>query len=240
MYSLFYVIILKKYNSSNLKKLIFLFFIVYSITSVAQKDSLNLGDKYAEDQVYFMISYNQLFNQPTIVKGSGFSYGLSTGFMKDLIFNKQGSISMALGFGYNFDVLNHGLTITEDNNNIIFQADNSGIINKLLVHNLEFPFELRWRGSDAQTYKFWRVYLGVKASYNLSNTFKFTNQDNSFSYRNVSSYNTWQYGLTLSAGYDVFTAHIYYGLNPILKNTSLDSGDISSKIMRIGLIFYLL
>jgi hypothetical protein len=223
-----------------MKKLIFLFFITCSLTSVAQKDSLQLGDRYAEDQLYVMVSYNQLFDQPAMVKGSGFSYGLSTGFMKDLILNKQGSISMALGVGYNFDLLNHGLTISEENNNITFQVDNSGATNKLLLHNLEFPFELRWRGSDAQTYKFWRVYMGVKASYNLSNNFKFTNETDSFSYRNVSSYNTWQYGLTLSVGYDVFTAHVYYGLNPILKDTSLGTADISSKIMRIGLIFYLL
>ena len=223
-----------------MKKLIFLFFITCSLTSVAQKDSLQLGDRYAEDQLYVMVSYNQLFNQPAMVKGSSFSYGLSTGFMKDLILNKQGSISMALGVGYNFDLLNHGLTISEENNDITFQADNSGATNKLLLHNLEFPFELRWRGSDAQTYKFWRVYMGVKASYNLSNNFKFTNETNSFSYSNVSNYNTWQYGLTLSVGYDVFTAHVYYGLNPILKDTSLGTADISSKIMRIGLIFYLL
>jgi hypothetical protein len=201
---------------------------------------LKLGDRYAEDQLFVMVSYNQLFNQPAMVKGSSFSYGLSTGFMKDLILNKQGSISMALGVGYNFDLLNHGLTISEENNDITFQLDNSAATNKLLVHNLEFPFELRWRGSDAQTYKFWRVYMGVKASYNLSNNFKFTNETDSFSYRNVSSYNTWQYGLTLSVGYDVFAAHIYYGLNPILKDTSLGTADISSKIMRIGLIFYLL
>lgn len=223
-----------------MKKLIFLFFITCSLTSVAQKDSLQLGDRYAEDQLYVMVSYNQLFNQPAMVKGSRFSYGLSTGFMKDLILNKQGGISMALGVGYNFDLLNHGLTISEENNDITFQADNSGATNKLLLHNLEFPFELRWRGSDAQTYKFWRVYMGVKASYNLSNNFKFTNETNSFSYSNVSNYNTWQYGLTLSVGYDVFTAHVYYGLNPILKDTSLGTADISSKIMRIGLIFYLL
>lgn len=223
-----------------MKKLIFLFFIACSLPSVAQKDSLKLGDRYAEDQLYMIVSYNQLFNQPAMVKGSGFSYGLSTGFMKDLILNKQGSISMALGVGYNFDLLNHGLTISEENNDITFEADNLGATNKLLLHNLEFPFELRWRGSDAQTYKFWRVYMGVKASYNLSNNFKFTNETDSFSYRNVSSYNTWQYGLTLSVGYDVFAAHVYYGLNPILKDTSLGTADISSKIMRIGLIFYLL
>ena len=223
-----------------MKKLIFFFFIGCSSISFSQKDSLQLGSKYAEDQLYFLISYNQLFDQPSLVKGSGFSYGLSAGFMKDLILNKKGSISMALVIGYNYDLLNHGLTIAKDNNEVTFQVDNSGAINTLTIHNLEFPFEFRWRDSDAQTYKFWRVYMGVKASYNVSNNFKFTDQSNSFSYKNVSRFNSWQYGLTLSVGYDVFTAHMYYGLTPMLKDTMLGTTDIASKTMRIGLIFYLL
>jgi len=223
-----------------MKKLIFFFFIGCSSIAFSQKDSLQLGSKYAEDQLYFLISYNQLFDQPSLVKGSGFSYGLSAGFMKDLILNKKGSISLALGFGYNYDLLNHGLTIAEENNEVTFQVDNSGAINTLTIHNLEFPFEFRWRNSDAQIYKFWRVYMGVKASYNVSNNFKFTDQSNSFSYKNVSRFNSWQYGLTLSVGYDVFTAHMYYGLTPMLKDTMLGTTDISSKTMRIGLIFYFL
>lgn len=223
-----------------MKKLIFFFFIGCSSISFSQKDSLQLGSKYAEDQLYFLISYNQLFDQPSLVKGSGFSYGLSAGFMKDLILNKKGSISMALGIGYNYDLLNHGLTIAKENNEVTFQADNYGAINTLTIHNLEFPFEFRWRDSDAQTYKFWRVYMGVKASYNVSNNFKFTDQSNSFSFKNVSRFNSWQYGLTLSVGYDVFTAHMYYGLTPMLKDTMLGTTDISSKTMRIGLIFYFL
>ena len=223
-----------------MRKLIFFFFIGCSSIVFSQKDSLQLGSKYAEDQLYFLISYNQLYDQPSLVKGSGFSYGLSAGFMKDLILNKKGSISLALGFGYNYDLLNHGLTIAKENNEVTFQVDNSGAINTLTIHNLEFPFEFRWRNSDAQTYKFWRVYMGVKASYNVSNNFKFTDQSNSFSYKNVSRFNSWQYGLTLSVGYDVFTAHMYYGLTPMLKDTMLGTTDISSKTMRIGLIFYLL
>ena len=223
-----------------MRKLIFFFFIGCSSIAFSQKDSLQLGSKYAEDQLYFLISYNQLFDQPSLVKGSGFSYGLSAGFMKDLILNKKGSISLALGFGYNYDLLNHGLTIAKENNEVTFQVDNSGAINTLTIHNLEFPFEFRWRNSDAQTYKFWRVYMGVKASYNVSNNFKFTDQSNSFSYKNVSRFNSWQYGLTLSVGYDVFTAHMYYGLTPMLKDTMLGTTDIFSKTMRIGLIFYFL
>ena len=74
----------------------------------------------------------------------------------------------------------------------------------------------------------------------LEHNFKFNDGTQSFAFKNVSRYNKWQYGLTLSVGYDAFTLHTYYGLNPILKDSSLGTSDISTKIMRIGLIFYLL
>tara|TARA_B110000003_G_scaffold265225_1_gene290858 strand:+ start:29661 stop:30332 length:672 start_codon:yes stop_codon:yes gene_type:complete len=223
-----------------MKKFFLFIFIGYSVVIFAQKDSLSLGNRYAEDQLYLTISYNQLFNQPSLVKGSGFSYGLSSGFIKDFILNKQGSLSIALGLGYSYDSFNHGLSVSEVNNEVTFQVNNSLVSNKLLVHNLEFPFEIRFRNSDAKTYKFWRIYPGFKASYNFSNNFQFTDGLDSYSYKNVSRFNTWQYGITLSLGYDVFTAHAYYGLNPILKDTSIGTTNISSKIIRIGVIFYLL
>ena len=223
-----------------MKNILLFLFIIFSISSFAQKDSLNIGDSYSEDQLYILISYNQLINQPSEVKGSGFSYGLSAGYIKDFTLNKKGSLAIGVGLGYNFDSFNHGLRITEVNDIVTFEVDNSLISNKFSAHNLEFPLELRWRDSSPNVYKFWRVYLGVKASYNLSNNFKFNDGINSFSYKNVSRYNTWQYGLTLSVGYDAFTAHAYYGLNPILKDSSLGTSDISTRIMRIGLIFYLL
>ena len=46
--------------------------------------------------------------------------------------------------------------------------------------------------------------------------------------------------LEVLKGYDVFTAHMYCGLIPMLKDTMLGTTDISSKTIRIGLIFYLL
>lgn len=223
-----------------MKKILFFLFLAIASFSYAQKDSLQLGDRYAEDQLYFLISYNQLFNQPSQVKGSGFSYGLSSGFIKDIILNKEGSIALGLGVGYDFDSFNHGLKVSQVNNEVTFEIDNTLTSNKLSIHSLEFPLELRWRNSDANKYRFWRVYAGMKVSYNLSNTFKYNNGTQSFSFRNVSRFNKWQYGLTLSVGYDAFTAHMYYGLTPILKDSSIGTTDISTKIIRIGLIFYLL
>lgn len=224
----------------TMRKSLLLFFIGFTISSFAQKDSLQIGDHYAEDQLYMIISYNQLFNQPSQVKGSGFSYGLSSGFIKDIIVNKQGSLAFGLGVGYNYDAFNHGLKVSQVNNQVTFEVDNSLTSNELFIHNLEFPLEIRWRSSDANTYRFWRVYAGVKASYNVSNTFKYNNGTDSFSFKNVSRFNKWQYGLTLSVGYDAFTAHVYYGLTPLLKDASVGTTDISTKIVKIGLIFYLL
>lgn len=211
------------------------------MTSIAaQKDSLQIGGRYAEDQLYILISYNELFNQPDQIKGSGFSYGLSTGFIKDFILNREGSVSVGLGIGYNFDSFNHGLKVSQVNNEVTFEVDNALTSNKLSTRNLEFPFEIRWRRSNANKYRFWRVYAGVKATYNLSNTFKYNDGIESFTFDDVSRFNKWQYALTLSVGYDAFTAHMYYGLNSILKNSSIGTTDISTKVMRIGLMFYLL
>lgn len=209
-----------------------------SSLSFAQKDSLQLGDRYTEDQLYFLISYNQLYDQPSEVGGSGFSYGLSAGYIKDMPLNKQGSFAVGLGVGYNYDSFNHGLKVTEVNNEVTFEVDNNLQTNRLLLHNVEFPLEIRWRNSDATKYSFWRVYAGIKASYNLNNIFRFNDGTQSRSFSNVSRFNDWQYGLTLSVGYNALTAHLYYGLTPILQDSSIGTSDISTKLIRIGLIFY--
>jgi hypothetical protein len=222
------------------KSLLLLLFIFVVPLSYAQKDSLELGDKYSEDQIYFLVSYNELFNQPNQVKGSGFSYGLSAGYIDDITLNKQGTIALGLGIGYNYDAFNHGLKVTEIDNTVAFEVDNTLSSNRLSIHSLEFPLEIRWRNSDAIKYSFWRVYAGVKASYNFGNTFKFNEGTNTFSYKNVSRFNDWQYGLTLSVGYNALTAHMYYGLTPILKDSSIGTSTISTKILRVGLIFYFL
>ena len=60
---------------------------------------MKLGDTYADDQIYASISYAQLSNQPSIISKSGFSFAFSTGFMKDIILNTRGNISIGIGVG---------------------------------------------------------------------------------------------------------------------------------------------
>lgn len=222
----------------------FLFFYVLLVTSTlavnAQKDSLQIGDKYAEDQLYLSVSYAQFFNQPQVISRSKFSYALSVGFLKDISLNKQGNFAVALGVGYGFDFFNHQLKVEEMNNATVFSNGNQLNSNVFKAHNLEFPLELRWRTSTARTYDFWRIYAGVKFLYNLSNKFDSTDSTNSFSYKNVNAYRRFQYGLTLSAGYDEINVNIFYSLTPIFENASIGGENINTGILKFGLIFYIL
>ncbi|KGL58957.1 porin family protein [Polaribacter sp. Hel1_85] len=225
-----------------MKSIITFFFLLFYVAIFhAQKDSLQLGDRYADDQIYVSVSYAQFYDQPTIISKSNFSYSLSAGFIKDIILNKQGNISIATGVGYGFDFFNHKLKVEEINNTTVFSSDNTISGNLFKSHNFEFPIELRWRTSTANKYDFWRVYAGIKFFYNISNKFQFDDVNSaSFKYSNISSYNKFQYGLTLTAGYDEFNINVFYGLTPVLENSSINGEDINTKILKFGLIFYIL
>ncbi|WP_405562955.1 porin family protein [Polaribacter sp. Asnod6-C07] len=218
----------------------FALFLFFSLNVYAQKDSLQLGDRYAEDQIYTSISYAQFFDQPEGISRSGFSYALSFGFIKDFTLNKKGNVAIAFGVGYGFDFYNHELKVEEFNNITSFSDGSSLTSNLFKTHSLEFPLELRWRTSTAKKYNFWRIYGGVKFLYNLSNKFEFEENSTVFTYKNVSSYNQFQYGLTLSAGFDEFNINIFYSLTPVFESATFNGEDINSSILKFGLIFYIL
>jgi hypothetical protein len=224
-----------------MSKLFFSFFLLFFAANVhSQKDSLQLGDRYADDQIYAAITYAQFSNQPSTIARSNFSYGLSIGFLKDIILNKRGNVSFALGAGYGFDSFNHKLKVEEINDNTVFDVLSSSSSNVFKSHNLEFPLEIRWRTSTAKKYDFWRIYGGVKLLYNVSNTFKFTENEADFKYKNVSDYRNLQYGLTFSAGYAEFNAFLFYSLTPVFENATINGENINTQILKFGLIFYIL
>lgn len=224
-----------------MKKLFSILFLMLSLCAFAQKDSLNLGDRYLEDQLYVSLSYNQLFNQPSNVIGSGFSYGINTGYIKDISLVKSGRFALGIGFGYAFDSFNHGYKVTKPNSTVIIEVDsNITTRSKLTLHSLELPLEIRWRTSNANKYKFWRIYTGFKISYNLENTIEFTTNNVLTEYNTIERLNKFQYGLTLAAGYSTFNFSLYYGLTPLLKSSTLGTNPIDTKVLKLGLIFYIL
>jgi len=214
-----------------------LFFVFSTRLLLAQKDSLKIGDKYWEDQLYLNISYNVLQNQPSGTEDSGFSYSFSGGYIKDIPLNKRGDLAVGIGLGYGFSSFNHGLQVINDTT---IELQNAITNNKITLHNLELPIQFRWRTSDAVTYAFWRVYTGIKITYNLSNTHSYTQNNQSIEFSNISFFNKFQTGLEISAGYGAFNLYGYYGFTPIYKDITIANENVNSKIIKFGLIFYLL
>lgn len=228
-------------ENNYMKKLLFLISVFSCVNLFAQKDSLKLGDRYLEDQIYLGITYNQLYSQPSSVVGSGFSYGFSAGYIRDISLVKSGKVALGIGVGYAYDSMNHGFKISTQNNAVLIEVDpNLNSTSGFKLHSIEFPLEFRWRTSNANKYKFWRIYSGFKFSYNLKNTMEFTSNSKTESFNNLERFNKFQYGLTLSAGYSTFNFHMYYGLTPFLKDASIGTNQINTKVIKLGLLFYIL
>lgn len=220
-----------------MKYLISFLFLINSVTSFAQKDSLQVETRYWEDQLYISVSYNTLTKQPKSVNGSGFSYGISGGYIKDIPFNIKGKWAAGIGLGYSYDVFSHDLLISSSE---VFSADAGKSSNKFKLHTIEVPLQIRWRNSDATTYSFWRIYTGIRLGYNISNSFKNNENNQSYTLSNINAFNKFQTGLEFSAGYGAVNFYVYYGLTPMYKNAKLNGEKINTKIAKFGLIFYLL
>lgn len=220
-----------------MKNIVVFLSLICPLITFSQKDSLQLGDRYLEDQLYIGITYNVFLKQPSNADESGFSFGVSTGYIKDIPFNRKGKWAAGIGLGYNYGTFSHDLLIDSSDN---FSIDALASLNRIRLHNIEMPIQLRWRDSDSVTYSFWRVYAGVRLSYNIANTFKYTVNNQNFRFTDVGVYNKFQTGLELSVGYGVINFFVYYGLTPMYKNAFINKEAINTKIAKFGLIFYLL
>lgn len=219
----------------------FCFFLVAS-TLLAQKDSLRVGDRYWEDQLYLNVSYNVLQNQPDPLAMSSFSYGLSGGYIRDIPLLNNGQLGMGIGAGYAYDSFNHDLMPVQTNSGFVFQKKTDKVTNnKLRLHSIDIPIQLRFRTSEANKYTFWRVYAGLTISYTFGHNFTYDLDGSPVKFNAVPNFNKLRYGLQLSAGYGTFNFYAYYGLTPLFKNTSLTTGEpLETRILKLGLSFYLL
>lgn len=197
---------------------------------------------YREDQVYFGITYNTLMDTPEAYTQTNFSPGLKVGFIRDFPVNKKRNIAVGVGLGYAVNTSAQNLKITPNANGSFdyeFLTGQNYQKNRFSYQVIEIPFEFRWRTSTPQSNKFWRIYTGLKASHIIaSRTFFKTNNETTI-YKDL-ELNPWQYGLTLSAGYNNWNAFIYYGLNPIFETASMNQNPLEMKSFKVGLMFYIL
>ncbi|WP_344727596.1 porin family protein [Corallibacter vietnamensis] len=234
--------------------LVFIFSLVYThsfsqetLNDKAVSDSLKTTyASYKEDQFYAGVTYNILVNKPANLSQSGFSIGVLLGFIKDMPINKRRNVAIGLGLGLASNSFNNNMFINKDalgnyNYSILSDSDISYSKNKLTMYKVELPIEFRWRTSTANEYKFWRIYTGIKLGYVLADTYKFKGDIGAIKHTNLSDMNDFQYGLTLSAGYNTWNLHFYYGLNTIFSDDAMiNNKNLDVSAIKLGLIFYIL
>lgn len=220
-----------------------------SLPTLAQERNIPvtkvIDSLYREDQIYIGLTFHLLRDLPESVSQSGFSGGLHMGFIRDFPLNKRRNIGFGAGLGWSVNSFGQELFIGEDsNNNTIFRNLNSEDIeydsNRFTTQLIEVPLEFRWRTSTPDSYKFWRVYTGLRLGYvyNFKSTFK--QEGNQVVQTDVPEFDRFRIGTTLSFGYNTFNLHLYYSLNPFFTDAKLGDADIGITTFKVGLMFYIL
>ena len=199
--------------------------------------------KYREDQFYATIAYNLVQGTPAGYNQYSFSTGLTTGFLRDMPINKRRNHSIALGLGYSYNNIKHNLAVQNIAGKTTYTPLGSDLYdrNKLVLHYLEVPLELRWRNSDSISHKFWRVYLGFKASYLFYDKAQIEFQGITAKVTKDDNLNKLVYGTYLSVGWNTWNFYAYYGLTPLYNNAVTTNGDkLTMHSIKLGLVFYIL
>jgi len=233
-----------------MKNFLFLLLLISGLTTLAQSpqatDSLYKPDPhYLEDQIYFGISYIVLKNLPLDMAQNGFSNTVKFGFIRDIPLNERRNFGIGLGAGLSWDNFYQNLLITVDEQTGAVQyhllPDGSYRSNSFSFNKIDFPFEIRWRGSTAKKYKFWRLYTGITGSYVYRTASNFVTDKVDLTYKHIKIIKNWQFGLHISAGYGTWNFNFYYGLNNILKDqVELNGEKVNLRTMKFGFVYYFL
>lgn len=216
------------------------FLLIYFMSNAQVASDSVVDARYFEDQFYLGLSYNFILNNPEGTNQRNLSYGLQGGIIKDIPLNGSRTRAIGIGVGLAYNSYYSNLVANNIDGEIVYSIQDTINRSKLETHLLEFPLEFRWRNSNAVDYKFWRVYAGVKAAYVIGARSKFVSDTMKDGFYNTDVLK-FQYGLTLSFGYNTFNLHAYYALSELFDGDAIVNGQaLRYKPLRIGLIFYIL
>ena len=221
--------------------LVSLLLLISFFISFSQKN--NVDNKYLEDQFYLGLYYSTLTSSPENFNQNKFSSTLNFGFIRDFPFNEQRNFGVGVGVGLSLSSSNSNLKLSDLNSSVSGEIVNGADFtkNKWNTTKIEFPFEVRWRTSTPTSYKFWRVYFGVKTSYLLKSKYKYESLNSNYTLENLPFRKT-QSGITVNAGNNTWNLGLYMGLNPIFnKEFGQNNPNLKDlKEFKLGLVFYIL
>ena len=201
---------------------------------------------YREDQIYFGITYNIITGQPAGIESSQFSGGFHAGVIRDMPINEQRNIAIGVGLGWSVDTYGHNVFIGKDldSDNSLFQIMDRGRIdfdtNRFTTQSIDVPIQFRWRTSTVDSYKFWRIYAGLRPAYAYYFQTKFQQSGNTYKESDIPEFERLRLGATFTFGYNTFNFNFYYSLNSFLNGASVNNEDLDLRTFQVGLMFYLL
>ena len=226
----------------------FIVFGLLSLSGYSQEDkSITVIDSlYREDQFYFGITYNLSNSTPTGVNPLGVSGGLQVGFIRDMPVNNQRNIAIGIGAGFSIDQFGQNLLIEKGPNGegIYSVIDDTNLVsyNRLSTFVVEAPIELRWRGSTPTSYKFWRVYGGMRFGYVMAHKAVFKDPNTKIKLTDISELEKFRMTAAIGVGYSTFNFHVQYGINPLFSDSArTDTGEqVGFYPLKLGFILYIL
>lgn len=232
----------------SLKSISSILFILCTGCLIAQDTIPTAGvdTKYREDQFYIGVTYNLLFGVPSDVNLSGISGGVHFGFLRDMPINDKRTVAIAIGGGVSFDRYGSNLFIGEDQDEqTIFTVLTSDVdfeSNSFSTATLEIPLEFRWRTSTPTTYKFWRVYGGMRLGYTYWYRSYFRQTGNEVAQTDIPEFDRMRLAATINFGYSTFNFYAYYSINPFFKEVEVTNSteSLDFKTLKVGVIFYIL
>ncbi|GIZ09240.1 porin family protein [Flavobacterium sp. UMI-01] len=198
---------------------------------------------YREDQFYFGFTFNNLKNKPADLTQNKFSTGFSAGFLRDMPVNKKRNVALATGIGFTYNNFIQNLDIEQNGQEIsyaLFASTSDYSKNRFSQLLVDVPLEFRWRTSTYESYKFWRIYGGVKFSYLIYDRYISESADGRTIITRNKDFETLQYGIYAATGYNTFNVYVYYGLNGIFKSAKVNNQNIDMNAFNVGVIFYIL
>lgn len=204
-----------------------------------------LDHAYREDQFYVGLNINFLLDKPAGVSHSGFSGGLSAGFIRDFPLNNKRNIGVGIGLGWALNTYGSNLLVSQnEKGNSLFQVLDSENYdyktNRFNTYLLEAPIQFRWRTSNASSYKFWRIYAGFRLGYIYYFRSNFKQERKHIIQTKVKNLNRWRYGIDLTFGYNTFNFTVFYSLNPFFKGRTIAGDKVELSTIKVGLTFYIL
>ena len=194
---------------------------------------------FREDQIYLSIAYPYFSDAPNTLIQNKLSYAFSFGFVRDMPINKQRSLAVGIGLGYDQATIYNNNLFTYAGNNISATVIEGGYQqNYLRMQSLAVPLELRWRNATETKHAFWRIHTGVSVHFPM--------QFKSYNKTSTGQINTTKIPskgtvlrLNVHFGFNTWNISIAHDMQPC-ATFGASNRKFDMNFTKIGLIFYIL